>query len=287
MASNTTKSLSAQRRFGDSMVYIIVSIFTILVMVPIWWVIQKSLSRVSSLTSVNIHVLPEGGTTLTNFVDVLKDPGFPMWFKNSFILAVGTTLLVLLLGTLAGYAFSRFSFPGRNAGLTAFLVYMMLPTTAAMVAQRKMWEAFHLINTYQGMILIYTAGNLTFTIWQLKGYFDTVPKALEEAAIIDGASKIKVFTSIMIPLSAPAIAICGLFAFTGVWTDFATGWLFIDDPNLYTLGMGLYNWVSDPRNVPWNKFAAGAVIVALPLAILYMVFQKYIVGGLTAGGVKG
>lgn len=287
MASNTTKSLSAQRRFGDSMVYIIVSIFTILVMVPIWWVIQKSLSKVSSLTSVNIHVLPEGGTTLGNFVDVLKDPGFPMWFKNSFILAVGTTLLVLLLGTLAGYAFSRFSFPGRNAGLTAFLVYMMLPTTAAMVAQRKMWEAFHLINTYQGMILIYTAGNLTFTIWQLKGYFDTVPKALEEAAIIDGASKIKVFTSIMIPLSAPAIAICGLFAFTGVWTDFATGWLFIDDPNLYTLGMGLYNWVSDPRNVPWNKFAAGAVIVALPLAILYMVFQKYIVGGLTAGGVKG
>lgn len=281
------KSLSAQKRLGDILVYLFVTLFTLITLVPIWWVIQKALSKQATLVSLKINILPEGGSTFANFVTVFKDPEFPVWFKNSFILAVGTTLVVIILGTLAGYAFSRFKFPGRNAGLTGFLVYMMLPTTAAMVAQRKMWNALNFINTYHGMILLYTAGSLTFTIWQLKGYFDTVPQALEEAAIIDGASKFKVFTTIMIPLSAPAIAICALFAFTGVWTDFVGGWLFIDDPDMYTLGMGLYNWVSDPRNVPWNKFAAGAVIVALPLAVLYMAFQRYIVGGLTAGGVKG
>ena len=283
----STKSSKARTRTGDIIVYLITGIFTLLTIIPVWWIVNKSLSKTSTLTSTNLNLLPEGGVTLGNFAKVFQDKDFTLWFKNSMIFSVSTTLIVIVFATMAAYAFARFSFPGKNGILTGFLIYMMLPTTVAMIAQYYIWNKLGLLNSYPGMIIIYIAGNMTFTIWLLKGYFDTIPKSLEEAAIIDGASKLAVFTKIILPLSTPAIAVCALFAFIAPWTDYITAWIFISDPSKYTLAMGLYGWVSDPRNIPWNLFAAGSLIVALPIAILYFVFQNYIVSGLTAGGVKG
>jgi arabinogalactan oligomer/maltooligosaccharide transport system permease protein len=284
-----TRTMAQKRVMGDIATYIIVGLFIIATIIPIWLVIQQAFYKLDS--TLNIGIWPKDAT-LKNFKLIFTQPDFPMSFKNSLILAITSTLVVIILGTGAAYAFSRFRFPGKNAMLTGFLVYMMLPTTAAMIAQKYILDTVqrwfpNVSVVYPFLILMYIAGSMTFTIWNLKGYFDTVPKSLEEAAIIDGASKFQVFTKIILPLSAPAIAVSALFAFMAPWTDFATPWIFISDANQYTLAMRLNMWISDPTNPLWSEFAAGAIIVALPVAILYLVFQRYIVGGLTAGGVKG
>ena len=284
-----TRTMAQKRVMGDIATYIIIGLFIIATVIPIWLVIQQAFYKLDSTLSISFW--PKDAT-LKNFKLIFTQPEFPMAFKNSLILSSISTIIVIMIGTGAAYAFSRFSFPGRNAMLTGFLVYMMLPTTAAMIAQKfiidKVQVFFGEVSiVYPCLILMYIAGTMTFTIWNLKGYFDTIPKSLEEAAIIDGASRIKVFTKIMLPLAAPAIAVSALFAFMASWTDFATGWIFISDQTQYTLAMQLNLWISDPNNPLWSQFAAGSIVVALPVAILYFAFQRYIVGGLTAGGVKG
>lgn len=263
-------------------ILIIACIFTI---IPIWWVLNTALSNRVSIASTQISLIPEG-FTFNNFIEVFRNKNFTLWLRNSIIFSVGTTLLTLFCATIAAYAFSRFDFKGKKVGLMFFIVLMMLPITAAMVGQFRIFRTFGLLNKYIGMILLYSAGAMAFSIWNLKGYFDTIPKSLEEAALVDGANKLQIFLNVILPLSKPALAITALFIFIVPWTDFAAAFLFISDPDKYTLAMGLYQWASDPRNIPWPLFAAGSIIVAAPLAILYLVFQRYIVSGLTVGGVK-
>jgi arabinogalactan oligomer / maltooligosaccharide transport system permease protein len=274
--------------FGNFITHIVLIIFSLFALFPVWWTIIMALSTPGriSLASTEVNLLPQG-FTFGNFEQVFRNANFTMWMKNSFIFAGGTTIFALALATVAAYAFSRFNFPGKKAGLIGFIVFMMLPTTAAMLPQYLLWSRLNLINTYHGMILMYTSGTIAFSIWNLKGYFDTVPKSIEEAAIIDGASKAQVFKNIILPLSTPALVTTALFIFMGPWMDFAGAFIFISDQKKYTFAMGLYTWASDPRNVPWPLFAAGSIVVAAPVAVIYMVFQRYLVSGLTVGGVKG
>ncbi|OPJ55035.1 sugar ABC transporter permease [Alkalithermobacter paradoxus] len=265
--------------------HITLIIACILTVIPIWWILNTALSSRVSIASTKISFIPEG-ITIKNFIEVLTNDNFLLWLRNSIIFSAGTTLLTLFCATIAAYAFSRFEFKGKKIGLMFFIVLMMLPITAAMVGQFRIFREFGLLNKYTGMILLYSSSAMAFSIWNLKGYFDTIPKSLEEAAVVDGASKVQIFINIILPLSKPALAITALFIFIIPWTDFAAAFLFISDPNKYTLAMGLYQWASDPRNIPWPLFAAGSIVVAAPLAILYLVFQRYIVSGLTVGGVK-
>lgn len=273
--------------FGHLLTHVVLILFSAITLIPIWWTIKMALSTPgkTSLASTTVNWLPQG-FTLSNFTQIITDKNFVMWMKNSFIFSIGTTFFALTLATLAAYAFSRFNFPGKKAGLVGFIVFMMLPTTTALLPQYILWSKLRLLNTYHGMIIMYTAGAMAFSIWNLKGYFDTLPKSIEEAAIIDGASKTQIFTSVVLPLSTPALVTTALFIFMGPWMDFAGAFIFISDPNKYTFAMGLYTWASDPRNVPWPLFAAGSVIVAAPITVIYIAFQKYLVEGLTVGGVK-
>jgi arabinogalactan oligomer/maltooligosaccharide transport system permease protein len=276
----------SKRRIGDFFAHLFLITACLLTFIPIYWVLLTAFDGRVGLVSTDFIIFPKI-PTLDNFKTVLSHPNFSMWLKNSFIFAGGTTLFTLTLATLSAYAFSRFNFPGKKAGLASYIIYMMLPTTAALVPQLLVIKYLGIKNSYFSLILIWSAANMAFAVWNLKGYFDTIPKSIEEAAIIDGATKFQIFTRIMLPLAKPALAITAIFIFTAPWTDYVTSYLFLTDGTKYTLAQGLYSWAADFRSVSWGVFSAGSMIMALPLTIVYLVFQKYIVSGLTAGGVKG
>ncbi|MBN1410836.1 MAG: ABC transporter permease subunit [Spirochaetales bacterium] len=275
-----------RKLLADTFSYLYLAVFVVITMVPIWWVVTLSFESSRSIFSTEITLLPEK-FTFQHYFDIFSNEDFLMWLKNSSIFASGTTVIALFIATLAAYSFSRFRFKGKKPWMIAFIIFMMLPTTASLLPQYLLLRNLNLINTYVGMILIYTAGSQTFAVWNLKGYFDTIPKTIEEAASIDGAGKMQIFFRIIIPLAKPAIAITALIIFLGPWTDFAGIFLFISDPKKLTLAMGLKIWAGDMRSVPWSQFAAGALIVAAPIGIFNLIFQRYIISGLTAGSIKG
>lgn len=233
----------------------------------------------------------------TNPLDASSCMTFPKLLWNSVLVALGTSVFSVVLGSSAAYAFSRFKFIGRKWGLLGFVILLMLPATATLAtlfvllsslpAVRLLGgsEGETLRQTLLGLSVAYASGTLPFAIWNLKGYFDTIPKDLEEAAMIDGASPTQAFLRVILPLSAPAIAVTVLFAFMAGWTEFALAWTFIEKVDRYTLAMALTSMIGD-RTTDWAPFAAMSLVMSLPIVLLFFTMQRYIVGGLTAGGVK-
>jgi len=205
---------------------------------------------------------------------------------NSLIVALCTTILGIFLATTAAYAFSRFRFPGRRAGLLSFLVIQMFPGTMMMIPLYILVSSLGLLDQLLGLILVYSTTAIPFCVWMLKGYFDTIPKELEESAIIDGASRFRIFWSIILPLAKPAIAVTGLFSFMTAWNEFILAATFMNDETAQTLPVMLNGFVS-ATTVEWGHFAAGAIIVSIPVVALFFLLQRHLVSGLTAGGVKG
>jgi len=205
---------------------------------------------------------------------------------NSLIVALCTTILGIFLATTAAYAFSRFRFPGRRAGLLSFLVIQMFPGTMMMIPLYILISSLGLLDQLLGLILVYSTTAIPFCVWMLKGYFDTIPKELEESAIIDGASRFRIFWSIILPLAKPAIAVTGLFSFMTAWNEFILAATFMNDETAHTLPVMLNGFVS-ATTVEWGHFAAGAIIVSIPVVALFFLLQRHLVSGLTAGGVKG
>ena len=205
---------------------------------------------------------------------------------NSLFVAFTTTLLGVFLAGTAGYAFSRFDFPGRQAGLMSFLISQMFPGTLMMIPLYILVSKLGLLNQLMGLTLVYSTISIPFCVWMLKGYFDTIPKELEEAAMIDGASRTLIFWKIMLPLARPAIAVTALFSFMTAWNEFILAATFMNEESSYTLPVMLQRFVG-AHNTEWGHFAAGAIIVSLPIIFLFFLLQKHLVGGLTAGSVKG
>jgi arabinogalactan oligomer/maltooligosaccharide transport system permease protein len=212
---------------------------------------------------------------------------------NSFRLSAGTTLVSILIGVFAAYSFSRFHFKGREQLMVGIITVLMLPSIATiaplfvLLNQVKIGD-FNLRNSLFGVGLAMVSGALPFTIWNLKGYLDTVPKELEEAAIIDGAGPNQTFFLIILPLAIPALAVTGFLGFMSGWTEFFLSWQFLTDPKDFTLAMALWNMTGQyAGSVPWSRFAAMSIMVAFPVSVVYLSLQRYIVGGLTVGGVKG
>lgn len=205
---------------------------------------------------------------------------------NSLVIAGLTTVLGIVLAASAAYGFARFSFPGREAGLLGFLATQMFPGILTLIPLYVLIEALGLLDSIAGLVLVYATTAVPFCTWTLKGYFDTLPKDLEESAILDGASRLTIFLRIILPLSAPAIAVTALFSFMSAWNEFVLAHTFLSSETAFTLPVQIRNYVGE-KQVQWSLFAASSLLVSLPVMALFYALEKHLVGGLTAGGVKG
>ncbi len=265
----------------------------VIVVFPVLWIIGMSLDP-RDLARPTSFIPP--GASLQAYEKIFAKPtpnpvSFVELARNSALLAVGVSLLTVLIGTTAAYAFSRFRFRGREVGMLSFILILMLPSVATIAALFVLLNIVlgpDLRNSIIGVGLAMIAGALPFSIWNMKGFIDTIPKELEEAALIDGASLNQTFFQIMLPLALPGIAVTALFGFMSGWTEFALSWQFISEPKWFTLSMALYGMQGQyASNTPWSQFAAMSIVVSIPILIVFFALQRYIVGGLTVGGVKG
>ena len=205
---------------------------------------------------------------------------------NSVVIALATTVVGLALSCTAAYALSRFRFPGRKAGLATFLVVQMFPATLLLMPLYVVLDALHLLNSVAGLVLVYSTTAIPFCVWTLKGYFDTLPRELEEAARIDGASQWMIFWKIMLPLARPGLAVTALFSFMTAWNEFIMASTFMTDESRYTLPVLIQSTVTE-HSADYGLFAAGALVTSLPVMAAFYVLQRFLVGGMTAGAVKG
>jgi arabinogalactan oligomer/maltooligosaccharide transport system permease protein len=278
---------------------IFVLLMVLITLYPILWVVTIAFSGGQSLAIVNVPpnastldrvraVIPwPAHVSIENFRSLFADQPFARWLFNSVIVAGLTTILGVFLACTAAYAFSRFRFPGRRAGLMAFLVSQMFPGTLMLIPLYIIIvKILGLGSTYTGVVLLYTVTAIPFCVWMMKGYFDTIPKELEESALIDGASQATIFFRIILPLAKPAVAVTALFSFMTGWNEFIQAATFMNREDMYTGPVGLRFFVGGFTQ-QWGYFAAGSIIAAIPVMALFLFLQKYLVSGLTAGAVKG
>lgn len=256
---------------------------------PILYVISAALSPRATLTGSNRLF---GQISTTNFAE-LFETDFGRWFVNSLVVSTVTAVGAMLMGAAAAYAFSRFRFRGRRGSLTSLLIIQMFPQLLAFVAIFLLLLALGDIvpalglNSLLGLICVYLGGALGVNTFLMYGFFNTVPRELDEAAKIDGASHAQIFWTIILRLVAPILAVVTLLGFIAPYGEFILARVLLQDVKNFTLAVALYQWASDERNAPWGLFAAGAVLSAIPIVLLFQFLQRYIVSGLTAGSVKG
>ncbi|MBE4909312.1 sugar ABC transporter permease [Bacillus luteolus] len=269
-----------------TLIYLFVLFMFVIIAYPLLWTISMSLNPGTSLYSASI--IPER-ITFEHYKWLFFDPSsdYLTWYKNSIFVAIINSVVSVFITALIAYAFSRYRFVGRKYGLYAFLILQMFPSLMAMVALYILLNMLGLLNTLWGLILIYVGGQIPFNAWLVKGYFDTIPKELDEAARMDGAGHFGVFFKIMLPLAKPILAVVALFNFMAPFTDYLLPSIVIRDPEKFTLALGLFNFINDKFSNNFTVFAAGSILIALPIALVFLFLQKYLISGLTAGGTKG
>jgi len=276
-------------------VAVVISLF------PVAYIISSSINRdqsVGGATLVPIHV------TLHNFGDLLHnnvstsgggkaDAPFLNWYLNSLIVASATAVFTVILGALAAYAFSRFRFKGRRLGMMTLLLIQMFPQFLAVVAiyliVLNVGNIFHVIgiNSLLAVIVVYLGGSMGIQAWLMKGFFDTIPRELDESARVDGATAGQIFWGVVMPLAAPVLAVVALMSFVFTLNEFVLASALLQSTNHFTLPVGLRGFIDQQYGQRWGPFTAGALLSALPIAALFMFLQRWFVSGLTAGSVKG
>ncbi|CCJ32660.1 sugar ABC transporter permease [Caloramator australicus] len=265
-------------------VYLLLILISIIVLIPILWIVGSSLNPGDSLyTSTMFPKNP----TFIHYKELFTKTDFPIWYKNTLKIATANMILSVILTTSSSYVISRFKFKGKKASLITILVLQMFPSFLAMTALYVLLWQVNLLNTHWGLILVYAGGQLPYNTWLIKGYFDSIPKSLDEAARVDGASNFTTFTKIILPLARPIIVFIALTNFIGPWMDFIFPNLVLRTADKKTLAMGLYAMVTGQSNTKFTTFAAGAILVAIPITLLFVYLQKHIITGLSSGAVKG
>ena len=255
-------------------------------LIPILYALSVSLSGQNGLLSSDFSFIPKD-FTLDNYKEVIFGEDILTWFKNTVFLAVVTVSLSLLIAVPAAYCFSRRRFPGRKTILKCLVLLNSFPAILSMFAIYRLLRPMGLVNHRVGLILVYTGTMAVFSLWNTKGYFDTIPTEIEEAAKIDGASDIQVVTKIVMPLAKPSIITTALQVLIYVWNEYIYATTFMTGESKYTLAAGLNSLQATEMTGSWPVFAAASITVSIPVLIIFFKCQKYMTSGLTAGGVKG
>ena len=285
------------RSRGDSpfktlLIHITLIFCCIVAAYPALRVITISLRPNDTLLTTSLRIIPENAT-LDNYKQVLfgepennRQSDFFLWIWNSLSVVAVTSVISVILASTSAYAFSRFRFPGREAGLVFLLTTQMIPAGMLLLPLFIMIAKLKMINTALGLVIAYSVTSVPLTIWILKGYYDTIPVDLEEAALIDGANRLTVFTKIILPLSTPALAIAFLFSFMGGWSEYLVARVVLQKNDIYTWPLGIFTFAQQ-FTVSWGQFAAASVLIAIPVMALFLYSSKWLISGLTLGSVKG
>ncbi|HGH0783102.1 TPA: sugar ABC transporter permease [Staphylococcus pseudintermedius] len=267
-------------------IYGFIAFMFVVILYPLLWTFGISLNPGTTLYGAKM--IPDNAT-FANYIYLLTDENsqYLTWYKNTLLVASANALFSVIFVTLTSYAFSRYRFVGRKYGLITFLILQMFPVLMAMVAIYILLNTIGLLDSLLGLTLVYIGGSIPMNAFLVKGYFDTIPKELDESAKIDGASHMRIFFQIMLPLAKPILAVVALFNFMGPFMDFILPKILLRSPEKYTLAVGLFNFINHQYANNFTVFAAGAIMIALPISIVFLFLQKYLVSGLTAGATKG
>ncbi len=277
-------------RWRTFAIHAILTFATVATLYPVLWVLKMALSP-SQGFSLSASPIPSH-VTLQNFADVLgsRDAAghwlFGRQLANSLIVSLAVTVVGVTLACTAAYALSRFRFPGRTTSLRAFLISQMFPGVVTSIPLYVLLDRLGLLNHLLGLVLVYSTTAIPFCVFMLKAYFDTLPRELEEAVLLDGGTRFDAFFRVALPLGRPALAVTALFSFLTAWNEFILSATFMNDPLSFTLPVQLQRYVGD-YSTEWGHFAAGAVIVSLPVMALFLALERHLIGGLTNGAVKG
>ena len=277
-------SVKFRRRLNHILTYLYLIALSIIIIYPLL------ITAMTAFKSGNVVAFKlDGSTNFTfdNFLGLFNETLYGTWYLNTLIIATVTMIVQTSIVVLAGYAYSRYNFMARKQSLVFFLIIQMVPTMAALTAFFVMALMLNALNKSWFLIFLYVGGGIPMNAWLMKGYFDTVPISLDESAKLDGAGHFRRFWQIVLPLVRPMIAIQALWAFMGPFGDFILSKFLLREKEFYTVAVGLQTFISDPKNLKISYFAAGAILIALPISILFFFLQKNFVSGLTSGGDKG
>lgn len=281
---NYAKSQKTSRLIGKTLTYLFMIGLSIIIIYPIL-ITASSAFKAGNVSAFSLDLTSKW--TLGNFGRLFNETLYASWYKNTLIIAVSTMIVQVTVITLAGYTYSRYRFIGRKNSLLFFLIIQMVPTMAALTAFYVMALLLGALDQYWFLTLIYIGGGIPMNTWLMKGYFDTVPIDLDESAKLDGAGHLRIFWQIILPLVKPMIAVQALWAFMGPFGDFMLAKFLLRSPEKLTVAVGLQTFISDAQNQKVSLFAAGAILIALPISVLFFMLQKNFVSGLMAGGTKG
>ncbi|EAD1611525.1 sugar ABC transporter permease [Listeria monocytogenes] len=264
--------------------YLFLTVLTIIILYPIL-ITASSAFKPGNIAAFTLEW--SDSWTLNNFTRLFNETLYLDWYKNTLIIAVVTMIMQVTIVTLAGYTYSPYRFKGRKNSLIFFLIIQMVPTMAALTAFYVLAMLLGALDQYWFLTLIYIGGGIPMNTWLMKGYFDTVPRDLDESAKLDGAGHFRIFAQIILPLVRPMIAVQALWAFMGPFGDFLLAKFLLRTPENLTIAVGLQTFIANPQQQKVALFAAGAILAALPICLLFFFLQKNFVSGLTAGGTKG
>lgn len=291
MSANNIDETGGRRTFlGEALVHLALVVATILALYPVVWVVSLAFTHTQT-PSPRVLPLPQS-PSLEHFRDVIGTHDaagrwlFGRQLANSLIVSIATAFVGVAIATPAAYALARFRFVGKERGVWLLMATQMFPGVATLVPLYLILQGMHLLDSRAGLVLVYATTSVPFCVMQLRSAFEAIPVDLEEAAMVDGASRFQAFRMVALPAARPAIAVTGLFAFMSAWNEFILAATLLSRQEAFTLPVALQRYVGE-HGAAWGHFAAGAILVSIPVMALFYVAQRHIVSGLTAGGVKG
>ncbi|MCJ7689551.1 MAG: carbohydrate ABC transporter permease [Clostridiaceae bacterium] len=277
--------MNRENRLNKILRYSLMIMFFVFMTFPIIWILITSIKPVKEIVTLPITYIPNH-PTLENYKNILKTTNFPVYFKNSMIVSSTSAIVTSIITVFAGYSLARFKFAGKKLTLLIFLATQMVPVVAIIIPIFLLFSKLKLINNLLGLVIIYTVLNIPFCTLMIKGFFEKIPYSLEEAAMIDGCSRVGALIRIILPVMKPGIIATFVFAFIGAWNELFFNTIFISREALKTLPTGINAFIGK-YDINWGMMTAGSVIALIPIFIMFGIIQKYLVAGMTAGSVKG